>query len=190
VPESEQWDAVISLYEEGSTQAVINAAHLTVFTGPGGGTTHMDTVDADLYGESEGPSSHLTADAGEIYEQDREGHRRVKTWGDVLLVGTEGRTVRADTLWWDESGDRVYTDGPVEVTQEGDVLRGIGFEGDSRLEHFTIRRASGISPRGGRWLQDERSAPPPPASADSVSSVRPDTSVTAAADTSGAGTDP
>jgi hypothetical protein len=72
------------------------------------------------------------------------------------LVGKEGQTVRADTLWWDEVQDRVYTDGPVEVTEEGDVLRGIGFESDTQLTEMHIYQARGESFRAGRRLEEER----------------------------------
>lgn len=157
-PDSEQWDAVIQLYEMGKTQAVLEAEYLAVFELPGNSFTRMDTLEADFIDEEGNVGSHLTADSGEIYDQDREGNRRVKTWGGVVLVGSEGRTVRADTLWWDEADDRVFTDGPVEVTREGEILRGTGFESDSRLESMRLYRGSGVSQRGGDWLEEERRA--------------------------------
>lgn len=157
-PDSEQWDAVIRLYEKGRTQAVLEAEYLAVFDLPRNKYTRMDTLEADFVDEVGEVGSHLTADSGEIYDQEREGRRRVKTWGGVVLVGSGGRTVRADTLWWDEAEDRVYTDGPVEVTREGELLRGIGFESDTRLENMRLFEGSGISQRGGRWLEEERRA--------------------------------
>ena len=170
-PSSEQWDATIRLYERGDARAIIHATYVAVFDHLPVPYTQMDTIDALLMGEPDEESSRLTADTGRIFDVDREGRRRVQTWGGVILEGNQGRTVRADTLWWDEGRDRIHTDGPVEVTQEGEILRGFGFESDTRLDRFEIQRASGISERGGRWLQDEgrRSAaadtvarPPPP----------------------------
>ena len=157
-PESEQWDAVIRLYEEGMIRSVIDARHLAVYSLPARNYTHMDTIEADFFDEEGKSSSHLNAEAGEIYNQEKEGSRRVKTWGGVVLVGREGQTVRADTLWWDEVQDRVYTDGPVEVTEEGDVLRGIGFESDTQLTEMHIYQARGESFRAGRQLEEEREA--------------------------------
>ncbi len=157
-PDSEQWDAVIQLFDHGKTQAVLEAEYLAVFDLPRKKYTHMDTLQVDFFDEEGEVSSHLTADSGEIHDQEREGHRRVKTWGGVVLVSREGRTVRADTLWWDEVEDRVYTDGPVEVTREGDILRGIGFESDTRLENMRFFEGSGVSQRGGEWLDEERRA--------------------------------
>ncbi len=155
-PESEQWEAIIRLYEEGMIRSVIDARHLAVYSLPARNYTHMDTIEADFFDEEGQSSSHLSAEAGEIYNQEKEGSRRVKTWGGVLLVGKEGQTVRADTLWWDEVQDRVYTDGPVEVTEEGDVLRGIGFESDTQLTEMHIYQARGESFRAGRRLDEER----------------------------------
>ncbi len=155
-PDSEQWMAIIRLYETGLLQSVIDARYVAVFTLPARNFTRLDTLEADFYDEEEEAVSHLSANSGEIYDQEAEGKRRVKTWGDVLLVGREGQTVRADTLWWDEVRDRVHTDGPVEVTEEGDVLRGIGFESDTELTEMRIFNVSGESARGGRWLEEER----------------------------------
>ena len=154
-PDSEQWDAVIRLYETGQIRSIIDAAYVAVFSLPEREFTRLDTVEADFFDEEGVRSSHLTADSGEIYDQEAEGRRRVKTWGGVHLVGREGQTVRADTLWWDEVSDRVHTDGPVEVTEEGDVLRGIGFESDTELTEMRIYQATGTSARAGAWLEDE-----------------------------------
>ena len=166
-PDSEQWDAVIHLYKTGRKQAVLDAKYLAIFDLPGNNHTRMDTLEVDFFDEEGEPASHLTAESGEIYDQNRAGLRRVKTWGDVVLVGSEGRTVRADTLWWDEEGDRLYTDGPVEVTREGELLRGTGFESDTRLENMRLFDGSGVSQLGGEWLEEERRVDPTTAAVDS-----------------------
>ena len=88
---------------------------------------------------------------------DREGRRRVKTWGGVLLTGPEGQEVRADTLWWDEAEDLLYTDGPVEVTRDGDILNAIGFRSDPRFEKMEMGTVSGSSMQGGEWVEEEQS---------------------------------
>lgn len=179
-PDSEQWDAVIHLFEEGDTQAVIEAEYMAVFQIPDNDHTRLDTLQVDFFDEEGTVSSHLVADSGEIYNQDREGRRSVKTWGGVMLTGTEGRTVRADTLWWDEEMDQVYTDGPVEVTREGELLRGIKFRSDTRLEKMTFEESSGYSLQGGEWLEEERRTETEPDSAvavpDTVRVPPPDTS--------------
>ena len=172
-PDSEQWDAVIQLYKTGRKQAVLDARYLAIFDIPGNNLTRLDTLEVDFFDEEGAPASHLTAKSGEIYDQNREGQRRVKTWGDVVLVGSEGRMVRADTLWWDEEGDRLYTDGPVEVTREGELLRGTGFESDTRLENMRLYEGSGVSPLGGEWLEEESRADEEGVS--DTTSVAPDT---------------
>jgi len=182
VPDSEQWEAVIRLYETGMLQSVLDARYVAVYTLPGRNFTRLDTLEADFYDEEEQVTSHLKANSGEIYDQEAEGRRRVKTWGDVLLIGREGQTVRADTLWWDEVRDRVHTDGPVEITEEGDVLRGIGFESDTELTEMRIFNVSGESARGGRWLEEERVEEAPAdtfgAGADSTAVIPPGTVAT------------
>jgi LPS export ABC transporter protein LptC len=172
----------------GNKQALLDAEYLAVFDMPGNSLTRMDTLEVDFYDEDGAPTSHLTAESGEIYDQDREGQRRVKTWGDVVLVGSEGRMVRADTLWWDEEGDRLFTDGPVEVTREGELLRGTGFESDTRLENMRLFEGSGVSQRGGEWLEDERRADQESES-DTTSAVLDTSSVQAVPDTTAAAAD-
>ncbi len=179
-PELEQWDALIRLYETGQVQAFLEAGYLAQFNPPSGAYTHMETVEADFFDEQGEPTSHLVAESGRIFDQEREGRRRVKTWGGVVLTGNEGQTVRADTLWWDEARESVWTDGPVEVVDQGDVLRGIGFESDVALRNIHVYQGSGTFPRGGRWLDDERSAEgtgPTKASSDTSGARRDTTTV-------------
>ncbi len=182
-PDSEQWHATINLFESGHTQAVIRARYLALFQLPEKNYTHLDSLDVDLYDAAGEPSSHLIAEAGEIYDQDREGRRQVKTWGGVVLTAPEERTVRADTLWWDEARDRVYTYGPFEMFREGEYIQGVGLDADTRLETFRFLNASGWSLEGGQWLESEgeteRTAPP-----DSTRSIPPDTIGTIPPDTS------
>lgn len=180
-PDSEQWGAVIHLFEKGELKAVIEAEYLAVYDIPGNEYTHMDTLGVNFYDSKGDSTSHLVADVGEIYDQDREGRRKVKTWGGVVLTGSEGRVVRADTLWWDEEEDRVYTDGPVEVTEEGELFRATGFKSDTRLEEMEFGEGSGYSRRGGEYLEEEQrtesSADPDTSRAtpDSLRATLPDT---------------
>ncbi len=157
-PEVEQWGALIRLYETGRLQARLNAGYLAQYAPSTGAYTRMDTVTADFFDTAGEETSHLVARSGIIYDQEREGRRRVKTWGDVVLTGSEGQTVRADTLWWDEDRDQVWTLGPVEVTDQEDVLRGTGFQSDTALTDIQVFQSSGSFPRGGRWLEQERTS--------------------------------
>ena len=172
-PDSEQWQAVIELHDRGLKRSVIEAEYLAVYQLPGNNRTRLDTLAVDFFDEEGAPSSNLIADSGEIFDQDREGRRRVKTWGGVVLTGTEGQVVRADTLWWDEADDRLYTDGPVEVTREGEILQAVGFESDTRLEEMRLGTVTGSSVRGGEWMEEERSRDR--GAAPDTASVPPDT---------------
>ncbi len=178
-PDSEQWQAIIQLYEKGVKRSVIDADYLAVFQLPGSNRTRMDTLEVDFFDIEGENTSHLIADSGEIFDQDREGRRKVKTWGGVLLTGSEGQVVRADTLWWDEEEDRLYTDGPVEVTQDGDLLHAIGFESDTKLENMVLGNVTGRSLQGGEWVDEEgRNEPAQPdttATRPDTTAVRPDT---------------
>ncbi len=181
-PDSEQWNAIIQLHERGLKKSVIIAVYLAVYQVPGNNRTRLDTLEVDFFDMEGEKSSHLVADSGEIYDQNREGRRRVKTWGGVLLTGTEGQVVRADTLWWDEAGDRLHTDGPVQVTRDGDILNAIGFESDTQLKKMDFKEVSGSSMQGGEFVDEERG--PDPAAAPETITAPPDTSRTVMADTS------
>ncbi|MFC1500108.1 LPS export ABC transporter periplasmic protein LptC [Candidatus Zixiibacteriota bacterium] len=179
-PDSEQWQAVIQLYEKGIKRSSIDADYLAVFQEAGSSRTRMDTLEVDFFDLEGENTSHLIADSGEIFDQDREGRRKVKTWGGVLLTGPEGQVVRADTLWWDERNDQLYTDGPVEVTQDGDLLNAIGFESDTKLEEMRFGEVTGRSLQGGAWVDEEgrnEGAQPDTASTNpDTASTNPDTS--------------
>jgi LPS export ABC transporter protein LptC len=176
-PDSEQWNAVIQLYEQGLKKSVIISDYLAVYQLPGNSRTRLDTLEVDFFDAEGEETSHLIADSGEIYDQDLEGRRRVKTWGGVVLTGPEGQVVRADTLWWEEAEDRLHTDGPVQVTREGDILNAIGFESNTKLEDMHLGQVSGSSMQGGEWVDDERVSDRS-ATADTSRAARLDTSGT------------
>jgi len=182
-PDSEQWQAIIQLHERGLKKSVIRSDYLAVYRFPGNNRTRLDTLEVDFFDMEGEKTSHLAADSGEIYDQDREGRRRVKTWGGVVLTGTGGQIVRADTLWWDEADDRLHTDGPVEVTREGDILNAIGFESDTQLEDMWLGEVSGSSMQGGEWVDVERG--PDPESESETGAVSPDSARAVPPDTSG-----
>lgn len=63
--------------------------------------------------------------------------------GSVIVEGIANRTLRTDTLIWDRTQNRVYTDGYVILTTEKDSIYGYGLRGVSDLSDYSLLRISG-----------------------------------------------
>ncbi len=63
----------------------------------------------------------------------------INAHGNVKARSPDGATVLADSLIWDKKSNMVRTNSKVKViSEEGDVLTGVGFQSDSRLQEWKI----------------------------------------------------
>ncbi len=61
---------------------------------------------------------------------------------NVVLRTATGSILYTDILNWDDNIQKLYTDGRVKIVKDtGDVITGIGFEADNKLEKIVIKRS-------------------------------------------------
>jgi len=61
----------------------------------------------------------------------------------VVAVSENGDILETELLFWDQEKDKIYSDRFVQITGKDRILRGTGFESDSRMVNKKIKKLSG-----------------------------------------------
>jgi LPS export ABC transporter protein LptC len=144
---------VLNLYEGDRLSWKVKTAYLERWGGSD--SIFVKPIFADIYDSLGNKAAFLRADSGSLNMR----MTFVRAYGKVYALSPKGAAVRADSLLWLKIDDNIRTDGPVRVVGEtGDVLQGIGFISDSRLENWHIRsKVTGIFQDAAKRLQEEDS---------------------------------
>jgi len=144
---------VLELYEGNRISWKVKTAYLERWGGSD--SIFVKPIFADIYDSLGNKAAFLRADSGNLNMR----MTFVRAYGRVYALSPKGAAVRADSLLWLKRDDKIRTDGPVRVVGEtGDVLQGIGFISDSRLENWNIRsKVTGIFQDAANRLKEEDS---------------------------------
>ncbi len=63
--------------------------------------------------------------------------------GNVVAKNDKGQVLETEQLFWNQKTDRIYSNVDSKITQGSDVIRGIGFESNSKFDDFVFRRPKG-----------------------------------------------
>ena len=139
-PDSESWNATITLTNKGAKRAVIRAGHLEKYN-ERKYILLNEKVDADFFNENEVYTTNLKSKIAEVDEEED----FLIAIGNVVVLSDSGVTLFTDTLSWDNIREKVYTDDEVIfITEEQDTLYGIGFESDVELDNWKILKPTGV----------------------------------------------
>ena len=149
---------VLELYEGNLISWKVKTAYLERWGGSD--SIFVKPIFADIYDSLGNKAAFLRADSGNLNMR----MTFVRAYGRVYALSPKGAAVRADSLLWLKRDDKIRTDGPVRVVGEtGDVLQGIGFISDSKLENWNIRsKVTGIFQDAANRLKEEDSKLAPP----------------------------
>jgi len=144
---------VLDLYEGDRLSWKVKTAYLERWGGSD--SIFVKPILADIYDSLGNKAAFLRADSGNLNMR----MTFVRAYGRVYALSPKGAAVRADSLMWLKNDDKIRTDGPVRVVGEtGDVLQGVGFISDSKLENWHIRsKVTGIFQDAAKRLQEEDS---------------------------------
>lgn len=143
VPDQEIWNANISISRSGELNSRVYAAHLVKYED----TKDMfirDSMHIDFFENGE-HTSYLIADSGMVNER----NEKIIAIGNVIMVTDSGFTAYADSLFWLNESDKVYTNGAIQIYSEQDTLYGTNFESDTKLENWIIYNPLGKTSR--KW---------------------------------------
>ena len=140
-------------------------------------------VFVDIYDSVGERVAFLRADSGSLDMK----FTYVYAYGHVYALTPKGASVRADSLLWNKKDNLVKTASYVRVVSEdGDVLQGVGFESDAQLDNWKIlSNVTGIFQDAAKRMKDEdkRQAeaerlnnPPPSSSSQATSAAKPTSS--------------
>lgn len=107
----------------------------------------------DIYDSLGEKAAFLRADSGRFDMK----FTYVYAYGHVYALTPKGASVRADSLIWHKKENKVRTDGPVRVvSEEGDVLQGVGFRSDAKMDNWQIlSRVTGIFQDAAERIKEE-----------------------------------
>jgi len=144
---------VLDLYEGNRLAWKVKTAYLERWGGSD--SIFVKPIFADIYDSAGEKAAFLRADSGNLNMR----MTFVRAYGRVYALSPKGAAVRADSLLWLKVDDKIRSDGPVRVVGEtGDVLQGIGFISDSKLENWSIRsKVTGIFQDAAKRLKEEDS---------------------------------
>ncbi len=66
--------------------------------------------------------------------------------GNVKATNLEGETFETEQLFWDDANERIYSDDSIRITQKSKIINGIGFESNTMLTRYTIKKPTGVIP--------------------------------------------
>lgn len=66
--------------------------------------------------------------------------------GHVSVRNLQKETFNTEQLFWDNEGQRFYSDKAIKIKQKDKIIKGVGFESNATLTQYTIRKPTGIIP--------------------------------------------
>ena len=85
-------------------------------------------IKVDVYNGKPNPEAKVTAKYGKC--------TRNNLWelrDSVVVINEKNEKLETELLFWNQEKDHIYTDRFVKITNEDEVIQGIGFESDSHL---------------------------------------------------------
>ena len=137
-PDEVLFNSAITLTNRGALTSEIKADKILRYTGQK--PMLLYGIAAIFYDSLEKEEARVTADSGRAVEETR----YVELHGSVRVFYTNGTKIEADSLKWDQTNDRVTSEGNVKITKkDGSILTGQGLETDPRFTTFRLKKPAG-----------------------------------------------
>lgn len=133
---------------EGVRKALVRAEQLYFYDQLG--KVVGDSIEVTFYNEEGVYESTLTARSGELEQATQD----MRASGNVFVRGQQS-TIKSEELHYEPGENRVWTDKPTEIVQQGNVIRGGGVTADPGLRNIRITSGSAV-------LREEPEALPQP----------------------------
>lgn len=63
--------------------------------------------------------------------------------GNVRVTNGKGERMQTELLYWDKKEERLYSEAPVQILTDGQLIRGVGFEADQEFNNYRIFKVQG-----------------------------------------------
>lgn len=144
-PDQESWNATITFTDSGKVTGILRAGHIAKYIQDR--FTLLDsTVTVDFFNDRFEHTSVLTARSGKVDDITNDFEAR----GNVVVRSDSGTVLYTEELFWSNTRGKVFTEAFVEIKSPTEEIRGMGFESDQSLTHYTISRVTGQALPGGQ----------------------------------------
>jgi LPS export ABC transporter protein LptC len=144
IPDQEMWQSTVTSLNRGKKEAVVQYGHMLHY--PNRKLYKFDEgVHVDFYDKTGAHASLLTAQKGELDEKTN----NVKAMNHVVVVSDSGVTLNTEELGFDQNLNKIISKVDVKITTtKGDTFYGVGFESDTQLRDFEIKKLKGKAHKG------------------------------------------
>ena len=134
-------DVVINYTDSGRTKASIKAPLLERYANDEKNQTEMRKgIKVEFLDKTGKIESFLTAKYAIRFDRDKKMMAR----NDVIVLNTNGYTLRTEELYWDELSQKVYSNKFVKITTKDEIIMGEGFESDVSFLKPKVFKIKGI----------------------------------------------
>lgn len=81
----------------------------------------------------------ITANYAREYLADRKWEAK----NNVIATNANGDTLKTEVLYWDKKNEKIYTDEFVKIIRTDQIITGIGFTSDQKMQNWKIRDPKG-----------------------------------------------
>jgi LPS export ABC transporter protein LptC len=134
LPDQEIESFRLTQTRDGRPQWVLTAERASIYESKD--TVHAPQLEIEFYGGEGEIVSVLTANGGTLFRKTN----NMEATGNVVVVRTDGTTLKTEQLRWNEEREKIESDVYVEVTKGSDVMTGEGLECDIDLENIKVKR--------------------------------------------------
>lgn len=128
-------DVTINYTDSGTTKAYVKAPLLERYATEDKNYTEMRKgIQVDFLDKSGRIESFLKANYAIRYDREKKMTAR----NNVVVMNTDGDTLRTELLNWDEASQKIYTDKLVRITTKDEIIWGDGMESDVAFKHPKI----------------------------------------------------
>ena len=134
-------DVTINYTDSGYTKAKVRAPLLERYATEDKNYTEMrEGVSVEFYNKSGIVESFLKSKYAIRYDREKKMIAR----NDVVVLNTDGDTLRTEELIWDETTQLVTSDKFVRITTKTEIIMGDGFESDISFKNPKIYKIRGV----------------------------------------------
>jgi LPS export ABC transporter protein LptC len=140
VPSQESWNSTITFSDSARIKAVLWSGHISRFTLQRF-TILADSVRVDFFDAEQQHTSLLTAKRGRVNDATQD----FAAYDNVVVISDSGTTLKTDSLFWNNSTRRIYTQAFVDIVSPTEHIMGTGMESDQNLKNYKIFRVTGTA---------------------------------------------
>ncbi|MEK7250264.1 MAG: LPS export ABC transporter periplasmic protein LptC [Bacteroidota bacterium] len=138
LPSQESWNSTITFSDSERIKAILWAGHISRFSQQRY-TLLQESLRVDFFDSDQKHTSLLTAKRGRVNDATED----FAAYGNVIVISDGGTTLKTDSLFWNNSNRKIYTQAFVDIVSPTEHIMGTGMESDQNLKNYKIYRVTG-----------------------------------------------